>query len=63
MIETKTGAEKKGALRPRLRNVLLVIQILLPFTLYIALEGGQTLIGTLIAGLIVLSMAGLVWVG
>ena len=55
--------EKKKALKPKLKNGLLVIQILLPFAAYVALQSGRNILAGTIAGLFVLSMAVLVWAG
>jgi small-conductance mechanosensitive channel len=56
-------AEKKQALRPAIRNVLLVLLIGLPFLLYVALQSGWTVIAWALAGVLALSMAVLVWLG
>ena len=56
-------AEKKQALRPAIRNVLLVLLIGLPFLLYVALQAGWTVIAWALAGVLALSMAVLVWLG
>ena len=56
-------ADKKQALRPALRNVLLILLIGLPFLLYVALQSGWTLTAWTLAGVLALSMAVLVWLG
>lgn len=56
-------AEKKQALRPTLRNILLVSLIALPFLLYFALQAGQIALAWGISGLLALSMVVLVWLG
>ena len=56
-------AEKKQALRPALRNVLLILLIGLPFLLYVALQSGWTFIAWALAGVLALSMAVLIWLG
>ena len=55
--------EKKKALRPALRNLLLVLLIGLPFLLYVALQAGWTVVAWALAGLVALCMAVLVWLG
>jgi small-conductance mechanosensitive channel len=56
-------AEKKQALRPALRNVLLILLIGLPFLLYVAMQSGWTGIAWALSGVLALSMAVLVWLG
>ena len=56
-------AEKKKALQPALRNVLLVLLIGLPFLLYVTLQSGWAVIAWALAGVLTLSMAVLVWLG
>ena len=56
-------AEKKQALRPALRNVLLILLIGLPFLLYVVLQSGWTFIAWALAGVLALSMAVLIWLG
>lgn len=47
----------------KLRVMLLILQILLPFGLYFALENGEPLGSAVIAVLFVLSMGVLIWIG
>ena len=47
----------------RVRGVLLIVQILLPFGLYFALRSSSSLAGALIAAAFLLSMLFLVWLG
>ena len=56
-------AEKKQALRPALRNVLLILLIGLPFLLYVAMQSGWMGIAWALSGVLALSMAVLVWLG
>ena len=56
-------AEKKQALRPALRNVLLILLIGLPFLLYVAMQSGWTTFAWALSGVLALSMAVLVWLG
>lgn len=56
-------AEKKQALRPAIRNVLLILLIGLPFLLYVALQSGWTVVTWALAGILALSMGVLVWLG
>lgn len=63
MSDTGTVVEKKNTIKPRLKNGLLIVQILLPFAGYAALQSGRSLWAWVIAGLFTLSMAVLVWAG
>ena len=47
----------------KVRTILLLVQILLPFGLYLALQWESTLAAGLIAGVFTISMGLLVWLG
>ncbi len=47
----------------RVRSILLIVQIIIPFGLYFALQQGLTGWAWLTAGVFTLSMAILVWLG
>lgn len=47
----------------RVRTILLLVQILLPFGLYLALQWESPLAAGLIAGVFTISMGLLVWLG
>lgn len=47
----------------RMKTAMLVIRILLSFALYWALQSGSDLLAGLLAGLILISMIALVWLG
>lgn len=55
--------EKKQALQPTLRNIVLILLITLPFLLYGAMQAGWTSAARVIAGLLAFCMAVLVWLG
>lgn len=55
--------EKKKALRPALRNVLLILLIGLPFLLYAALQAGWMTVSWALACVVAFCMAVLVWLG
>jgi hypothetical protein len=63
MFETGTVIQKKKSFKPKLKNGLLVIQILLPFVGYVVLQTGRNLLADIVAGLFTLSMVMLVWAG
>ncbi len=63
MSEIGIVVEKKKSLKPKLKNGLLIVQILLPFAGYMALQSGRNLPAVIIAGLFILSMVVLVWAG
>lgn len=63
MSENSIDKEKQKNLRASLRVVLLVLQILLPFGLYLGLQWNSRPLAILMAVLIGLSMAFLVWLG
>ena len=59
--ETKQKAQNSS--KQRLRTGLLMLQILLPFGLYAAMQMDARLPAVLIAGAFVLCMTVMVWVG
>ena len=59
----KTWSEKKNTLQPSLRNGLLAALIALPFGLYLSLNSGLAALAYVLAGLLALCMAVLVWLG
>ncbi|MCB2209363.1 hypothetical protein KQH62_00590 [bacterium] len=63
MTETKQMEATAADLKPKLRNGLFVLQILLPFAGFIALQSGNGLLSGVIAALFVLSMLVLVVLG
>jgi uncharacterized MnhB-related membrane protein len=63
MSETAAVVETKKKGKSNLKNGLLIVQILLPFGAYLALQAGNRLWAGVIAGAFVLSMAVLVWAG
>lgn len=65
MIETKHETTKKPKVKghSRIKTALLLLQIILPFGLYFALEWDNSLASGVIAVLFVLSMFVLVWLG
>lgn len=63
MTNAESMNKKEGSLKPRLRNVLLVVQILLPFMGFVALQNGNGLWAGVIAALFAFSMLMLVVVG
>jgi len=56
-------AEKKQALRPTLRNVLLILLIGLPMVLYVALQSELVAFAWILGGIFAFIMAVLVWLG
>jgi uncharacterized membrane protein len=63
MTETNIKKDKMKAIRPKLRIVLLALQILLPLAGYFALQAGQLGLTWAIAGIFIISMAVLIWLG
>lgn len=59
----KKRAKMKKKSNFRLKTALMILQILLPFGLYFAMQLGSSLAAGLVAGAFVLSMGGLVWLG
>jgi len=54
---------QKRAVRMRARAVLFIVQVTLPFILYLTLKWSNPLPAGLVAALFVLSMLYLVWLG
>lgn len=63
MSTIKKKKEKRADLQTTLRAILLVLQILLPFGLYLGLQWNNHALTVLVAVLIGLSMVFLVWLG
>ncbi|QRN83109.1 hypothetical protein JR338_12005 [Chloroflexota bacterium] len=63
MTETSIKTEKMKAIRPKLRIGLLALQILLPLAGYFALQEGHLGLTWGIAGIFIVSMAVLIWLG
>lgn len=63
MSDTMTNQKREQVQRSKWRRLLLIVQILFPFGLFLAMESGRDGLAVTIAGLFVLSMAALVWVG
>ena len=61
--DKQTQTKQKNIASLKLRSVLLVLQMLLPFGLYFALEWQSLLGAWMIAGIFTLSMGLLVWLG
>jgi hypothetical protein len=54
---------QKRAVRLRARGVLLILQVVLPFILYLTLKWANPLPAVLVVAIFVLSMLYLVWLG
>jgi hypothetical protein len=63
MPETERLPSKKRTVRVKVRAVLLILQIVLPFILYLTLKWANPLPAGMVAAVFVLSMLYLVWLG
>jgi hypothetical protein len=61
MANRVAGQENKPKVSLKMRAILLALQILLPFALYFFMQSGCAAGAYVVAGLIALSMAVLIW--
>ena len=63
MTETSIKTDKLKAIRPKMRIALLALQVILPLAGYFALQAGHSGLTWGIAGVFIVSMAVLIWLG
>jgi len=63
MIKIKKSSDKAKVNNLQIRSWLLVLQIILPFGLYVAFQAHLNILMILISTIFILSMVFLVWLG